>query len=790
MAAGLAALCLLAAVAASAAEPTTLTANVEPQLYSVRINGRSEGEAALLKLDGERLLASEADWERWHLLRPATHYLYDGRTYFALDSAPGFAQTLDARLGEARFEFAPQAFASTVVSARDTRRVLPQPPPGLGGFVNYEVVATERVSDAAAKASSLNGVVETGLFDPRGVFTSQWLGRNLTGEAVPADGALGEADIIRLETSVTRDDPDRMETLRLGDGVGASGLWGRPVRYGGARFTRNFSTQPGFVTLPQPALSGETALPAVLDVYVDGLRREHLEVPAGPFVVQNLPTMTGQGDVQVVVRDLLGREQLLTGTYITGVQQLRAGLHDFSYEAGWVREEFGLVSDEYGRFFTAATHRYGFQDDLTGEARLEAGADAQTVGIGGVYAIPRIAAISNAFAISHGDHGYGAMDVLSIQHSARRGLSLGARLQVASEHFTQVGLAAGVPLPARSFSANAGHPVGPLGRVGLSYVNRDNFAPAPDFEAVTLTLTRGFRYATVTLLGIDRISPSPEYSIGLTLTAPIGRRESASVGTRHSEPAAGAGSSQAYARVQRSLPEQEGWGYRVLVQQTETDGTASVTSGEAGVGVNGEHGSYGLEAATFDEVETYRATLGGSVGTMGGHAFASRKLSRSFAVVETGASDVDLLVNNRLAAHTNDEGVAILPYLQPYEGNVVRIDTSNVPLDVEVHSGEFQAVPYYRSGVLIPLDVRRTRSAVLTLLQANGRPVPTGAVATLVATGAEAPVGRHGKTFLTQLAPGDNVVDIRWNHTTCRIVFSVPADAGVQPQLGPYTCPE
>lgn len=760
----------------------------EPLIYSVRINGRAAGDAVLMRVDG-RLFAGEGDWDAWHLARPQQSIRIDGETFFALDDAPGFAITVDAQRHEAQLQFAPRAFARSVLSVRPYERIQPQRPPGLGGFLNYDFTATRSVPDGAAATSQVGGLVEAGVFDPRGVLTSQWLGRNLTDD--PALGDTTPRRVVRLETAFTRDLPDTMQTLRLGDGVGGAGMWGRPVRFGGVRWHRNFATQPGFVTLPQPSLAGETALPSVLDVYVDGLRRQSLEVPPGPFVVDNLPTVTGQGEVQVVVRDLLGREQVLTDSYIAGLRQLRAGLADWSYEVGAVREDFALESNEYADAFAAGTHRYGFTDTFTGEARVEAqGSEILAAGLGATVALPRIAVLSNAVALSHGPDGSGGLDTFSIQHSTRRALSLGARLQVASRDFVQAGLAPGASVPARTLGANLGYALRPYGRVGVAYVDRDERGLLPDFEAVTVTLNVGWRRASVTLLAIDRLEPSREWSVGVSLSMPFGRsRDIVGAGYRTREPEEGAGSTQSYARMQRGLTEHEGWGYRVLASRTEDETGVATTGAEAGAAANARYGSYALEAATVEETDTYRATASGALGALGGHAFASRKLTRSFAVVETGAGDIELLVNNRVAGRTGADGVAVLPLLQPYQRNAVQVDATNVPMDVEVHSGEFVAAPYYRSGVLIPLDVRRARSALLTLRQADGTPVPSGAIVRIAGRDAEAPVGRNGQAWLTGLAPGDNAIEVRWNGTRCAITFALPADAGVQPQLGPFTCP-
>jgi outer membrane usher protein len=51
------------------------------------------------------------------------------------------------------------------------------------------------------------------------------------------------------------------------------------------------------VTFPLPAIGGLAEQDAVVDVLIDNLARVSGEVPAGPFAVDNLPVVTGAGEV-------------------------------------------------------------------------------------------------------------------------------------------------------------------------------------------------------------------------------------------------------------------------------------------------------------------------------------------------------------------------------------------------------------------------------------------------------------------------------------------------------------
>ena len=52
------------------------------------------------------------------------------------------------------------------------------------------------------------------------------------------------------------------------------------------------------------------------------------------------------------MRDLLGREQVISQPYYASSLLLREGLIDDSNEIGFVRNDFGIRSNDYGRFVT------------------------------------------------------------------------------------------------------------------------------------------------------------------------------------------------------------------------------------------------------------------------------------------------------------------------------------------------------------------------------------------------------------------------------------------------------
>ena len=115
---------------------------------------------------------------------------------------------------------------------------------------------------------------------------------------------------------------------------------------------------------------------------MNNTRRVTEEVPPGPFAIEDLPALTGAGEMQLKVTDLLGRETLVTQSYYVSSRLLRAGLSEYSYEVGFERDKFNQASFDYGKPLAAATQRYGITDGLTGEGRIELSERQQTLGGG------------------------------------------------------------------------------------------------------------------------------------------------------------------------------------------------------------------------------------------------------------------------------------------------------------------------------------------------------------------------------------------------------------------------
>lgn len=738
-------------------------APARPGFYQVRVNRQDFGVARLLRTADGRWYARRADLEAWRLRLPADEPLvFQGEDHYPLEAYTGGVYRFDEPLQALDIEVAPRYFASTILEGAPSGSPVPPPPPA-GGFLNYDLFL-----NATSDERRLDGLFEGAFFNRYGVGVSGLIARGLG----------SEREFVRLETAWRRDFVAGMKSLIIGDAIGSSGLWGRPVRFGGLSYGTNFSTNPGYVTFPLPSIAGEAALPTTTELYVDGVLRQSTRVAPGPFRIDNVPVVTGGGDVRLVVRDLLGREQVIEVPYYASSRLLRQGLVEEAYEIGAVRENFGLRSHDYGRFLAAMQYRKGYTDSVTAEARAELLRHQQTIGGGASVVFPHYGVVTGAAALSRSEAGAGGLLLAGFERQVWRGVSLGARSQWTSTDFTQLGLQPGQRTPGRLISANVGYSLGEAGSLGAAYVRQDNRdRPRSEIVSGSYTVNLG-RSSALIVFAFKPLDGGGTHAIGVTLAMGFDNARSGSVNYT-----AQPGASQATVQFQQNLPAGTGSGYRVLAGGGSQGGRQ-----ELGFAHQNDFGTYVVEAGRADGRTGVRASASGAVAVVGTRPFLARTLDQSFAVAHVeGFPNVGVYLNNQVIARTDAAGYALVPGLLAYQPNTVRIDTADLPLDSRIAATEFQAVPYFRSGMLLEFPVERANSALLVLHLDDGSEMPVGSVVSIIGQDAEFPVAQRGEVYVTGLGPS-NRLRARWRDRRCEFEVTPGRALGRQPRLGPITC--
>ena len=323
--------------------------NVKPSIFSVLVNGENVGETTLVQLSTGELYARVSDLQSWRLRLPDNKYLtFEGNPYYPIGKFAKLNYEVDSAKQEISLSFPAESFSPTFIQL-GSQPLLNIEKASNGAFANYDLFLNK-----SPDLDRLDGQFEMGYFNQYGVGVGNFLAQQLN----------SHPDFVRLETSWTKDSPSEMKTLVIGDAIGSSGLWGRPIRYGGIHYGTNFSINPTFIKFPLPRLSGEAVLPSSTELYIDGVKKQSLNLPAGPFEISSLPVLTGKGEIQLVEKDLLGRQKVITVPYYASNQLLTEGLVEESYEIGFARRSFGISSNDYGRFVSTVQIKKGFSSIL------------------------------------------------------------------------------------------------------------------------------------------------------------------------------------------------------------------------------------------------------------------------------------------------------------------------------------------------------------------------------------------------------------------------------------------
>ncbi len=782
----------------TAASPGLAAAEGLLQL-EVLINGRPAGLIGSFRQNAHgELSGKRKELEELHLRVPDS---YGPEDEVSLASLPGVSyhydearQTVDFTVGDAGR--LPQAY-----DLRGITKPLPVTPPATGVVLNYLLFGGSGGNSVITnwQFQGVSATLDARLFSPYGTISQTGILNTNTGNSVVSDH-------LRLDTTWTYKDPDHTLTYRAGDMIAGGLAWTRPVRLGGIQIQRDFSIRPDLVTLPLPSFSGSAAVPSTADVYVNGVRTVSQDVDSGPFRINNLPILSGQGDANIVVRDSSGREVTTTLPFSVSPKLLREGLYDFSAEAGFPRLFYGVRSDNYsGEPAGSATLRYGFSDHLTLESHAEATNNLANGGIGANLGLDGIGVVSTAFTGSvnggtAGGQAYASFNtsLFGFSLSASTLRTIGGYNDVASltarpfgfipvtafppaafspAWFFQNSLSplrpprvqdqfsAGLPLPGVGGSLNFGyvHEIDPFGNrirlLDVSY-SRQLFAGASFFAT-------GFA-------GFDG-RRNAGFSLGLSI--PLGGGVTASSGVSHDRSGLAVASD-----IDKPLGQEPGsFGWRL----SDLEGEAVLR--QASAAYRSDYGK--IEAAALESRAGIAGTLSaeGAVVAAGGDVFFSNRIDDAFAIVDAGAPGVEVFHENRPAAVTDSSGKAIVTSLNAYQPNKISIDPSNLPLDASIASTQNVIVPADRSGVFADFGIRTSVASAIVILDApDGRPLQVG-LRGKTASGQDFAVGYDGRAFIEGLET-QNKLTIALSTSECHAEFAYQPQGKGQTVIGPVVC--
>jgi outer membrane usher protein len=609
------------------------------------------------------------------------------------------------------------------------------------------------------------------------------VGASLAGDLLYSSmSRTSDGKFLRGQTSLTIDRREQLQRVVVGDSFGTTGELGGGAFLAGVSVARAYDLDPYFVRYPTMNLAGAVTTPSTAEIYVNGTLVRREELPPGQFDFSNLQLPTGSGDVRVVIRDALGQERVLSSPFYASTEVLAEGQEEYSYDLGFLRHHLGTDSADYGPLAFVGHHRFGWNDFVTPEARIEATRDLLSGGAGVAWRLP-IGEFSADVAASR-DHGAsGAAASFSYRYVARPA-SVGLLVRRMSDRYANLSLSAEQDRPTLDISCFAGVQLSRRASLSGQYsLTQMRDAAEQSRLSVLASLTAGRRGSLFISAGRVRGQGGSGTEAFLGYSFSFAGTATANISYSRQD-----GTGMTSADVERPLPLGEGFGYRVA---SNTAGGNDVSMGL--VQYQGRVGRYDVEVDHTSAGTTKTMSVTGGLAAVGGEVLASRAIGNSFALVRVpDVKGVTTLVNNQPIGRTDSSGDVLVPDLLSYYGNRLGIKDTDIPIDYEVGATEETVAPPYRGGALVKFPVERVQSLRgRVVVQEPGRElIPSFGQFTLDVDGAKvvSPLGSGGEFDFQNLAPGLHRGVVVFREGICHLSLQVPRSNEQFIDLGTVRC--
>lgn len=754
-----------ATVAASA---TTTPEGTEIPVDLV-VNSERRGEVILRIGAGGALLIEKRDLAERKLGHAGAREVRIGdTTYVDVRSIPGTQASFDERALLVRVDLPAEAFERRVIDLTATANPNAQRTQDTSAFLNYRLEALQ-----AGEADP--GLVLTGEL---GVRHGSWLLRN--------ESSIGRIDgrrvVERFGTQAIYDDRDRARRWIAGDAVANSGDLGGVFPIAGLSLVKAYQLNPYFIQRPLAGYTGAVTTPSELEVYVGGTPVLRQRLDPGPFDLRNFAYHGGQRDVRVVVRDAYGREQSIEFPFYFTERSLAAGLHDYGYFAGAVRDQAFAGRDRYGRFGASGFHRYGLTDALTVGARFESSGPFANAGVEAIGRLDRFGLLALSGSASRDRDAGKRAHATSLGYLFQRDPW---NVRIAARRFDGAYVTAdalgGRTLPLRDESAGIGFASQSLGSLDLSatrYLGRDGERR----RSTALSYSRSF-FRSLNLIATWRrqrgdVLSGDEYFIGLFYNpAP-----DMNVSLLHTK--SGALSLDSL-QVSRTVDPGLGLGYRLALERSRTP-TATGSRVSPQLQVNTGWATFladAREVVEGDGAGSRRLAMQGALTWVGGYAAATRPVYDSFAQLQVvpALEGIRVYQNNREIGRTPASGRLLVPNLGSFHDNTLAIEPRDIPIEYAIEAVSRVISPPFRSGSLVTFPVLKIQAVSARLLQrVDGKLEALTYHEGRVRIGSRDrvfPIGGDGGFYLDEVPAGRYAGTVATAAGTCRFTLEVPASA-------------
>lgn len=571
---------------------------------------------------------------------------------------------------------------------------------------------------------------------------------------------------------------------------------------------------PKFTTY-SPAITGMANSPATVTVRQYGKVIYQQNVPQGPFSLTDF-NRSGNGDVEVEVREADGRTRRFTMAQANSGSLMRQGALSYSTSSGEASNSTGYAADK----FVQAGMSYGVwaNTSLTGGVLASKNYQALSVGTS-VYA-GTWGAVSYTLKTSRADltvvPGQGGVES-GMSHDVSWSRSFGdtsVGLSVSrsqTPHFHSYSELLGMtPMKSGeeqkqtfgahdSASISLSQSLGMWGSVSLNGNRTTSWGSDTGQKDVAFSYSTTVKDIGISVsLGYNTYSgdgdggrqndndgdlnPSvldnrTDKTIAVNISLPLGKWLSASSLTGN----------YSYSKYNGKVSQQAGISGSALngaLSYSASQGLTGNKTGNTSVGYGGRYGavnggysygngsnsvSYGVNGGLA--IHPHGVTLGKPLALSGGNALV--------AVPGVGGLNVN-------SAVTDWRGYALVSGLTPYDLNRINVDMTNLPGDVELDTSSKNVVPTRGALVAVPFKGNKGYRLLINLVRDKDE-VPFGSTMALVqdeqgALQVAGIVGEGGQAYMSGM-PEKGTVIVNWGDgkdTQCMATYSLPEKADME----------
>lgn len=718
----------------------------EETIAAVQVNGKTVETAAVLNPTPDGDLAMDvATWANWGVVIPGP-------------MAAGAMISAKALGIEIAFDEASQTYRLTVPAA-----LLPaqrfQPGQTWSADTNAQPVGVFTNYDLAVNRNPMGDWLSSFAHDSR---------MGLFGGTLVSTGQVNHAtdgfQYRRGLTTWNKDFVAQGTTFQLGDVFTRQNNLARSVNLGGVHWGTDRGLRPGELFYPVPVVGGIADTRSTAELYVDAVKQQQQKLQAGPYQIQPGGLRMGANNVEVVLRDEFGREQVVSQDFYLSSQNLQKGKTEWGVDAGWVRTS--PISDAYGAPAVAGYVNHGVSDNWTTGGQVQITKDAQNLAWANRFSSDW-GALSLDMSASRSGQGTGNAWGVGYSYQNQE-WNVFANHQQRSRDYWDLSQDATTAL------ANSLH-VDRSTSVGVGYTPR-NFNRLQVAAAINQVFMNNGDES-------NRLSASAHYtsganSFGASLSYDLNKHTpGVYVSYRRA-----LGNS---ASISASASQNESGN---LTEAVQVSGRSSIgnhpvqyNGGVANtpMGKTGFANAQGLTSVGEWSVNTTAqggdlqagGRFGGALWVGEGGVLAAPKSYGSFALVEVpDQKGVGVASNGGFSQTTNAKGYALVSDLQPLRKNHIRIDPSQLPLDTSFDTTTQTIVAGRKGGAKVVFPVSTSR-LVEVHLHHNGKLLD--APGTVTTTTDEVPLGEGGVAVLEQPSAGQ-VLTVTKPGMTCKAVL--PAD--------------